>query len=62
MKIDPNLFNTDPKFENERSVFDAMVEGALMRVTARKAKEKPAPETNIFDDIFGKRSDNEGGE
>ena len=51
-KFDPEKFNTDPAFENERTIFDQMFEGSFKRYME---KNKPAPEehSNFFDQIFG---------
>lgn len=61
-KFDRKVFNTDPKHEEQRNNFDAMVEDAFNRIAARKAaedaKNKPAEPETFFDAvaqmIFGK--------
>ena len=56
-KIDVNLFNTDPKFEQDRTAFDALTEASMKRVIEKQKKENPAPEDdeNIFDSLFGNK-------
>jgi len=50
-EFDRNSYNTDPKWEKQRTQFDAMVEDSLGRFIAReKAKPKPQ-QSNFFDDL-----------
>jgi hypothetical protein len=52
--IDPDLFNTDPKYEKQRGVFDKMFEGAVNRAIEKKKKENPeTDDDNVFDTLFG---------
>lgn len=57
-KFDPKAFNTDPKHEQDRMEFDALIEGSFERIL-KKRKESATPEDeNVFDAlgkfIFGK--------
>ena len=54
-KIDINLFNTDPKFDADRTAFDALTEASLKRIKEKHDKENPPPaeDENIFDALFG---------
>jgi hypothetical protein len=60
-KFDREKFNTDPKHEEERSAFDAMVEDSLKRHAAKNQPTKdPAKKEESFIDeflgaIFGKK-------
>jgi hypothetical protein len=53
--FDREKFNTDPKFETQRSQFDVMVEDSFNRITERKKKENPVPPEpdNFFDALIG---------
>lgn len=49
-KLDVNAFNTDPKHQEQRETLDAMVEGSVKRLVAKKKKADPE-EKSIFDDF-----------
>jgi hypothetical protein len=51
-KIDPKKFNEDPKYENERKDFDALLEGSFRRLKEKRDKENPPPDENFFDSFF----------
>lgn len=56
----PEEFNTDPKFEDERGVFDSLVEASLTRVIEKKKKDAPPEEKdeeNFFDSLFSHKSE-----
>lgn len=59
MKIDPKLFNDDPKFEVDRNLFDTLLEGSLARIAAKNKNVAPPADENIFDTIFGGKKDAE---
>ena len=61
-KIDVNLFNTDPKFEQDRTAFDALTEASMKRVIEKQKKENPPADDdeNIFDAMFGKKKEGGG--
>lgn len=57
-RIDPKVFNTDPKHEKDREEFDSLVDASVARLLEKKKKDNPPkPENeNIFDalaDWFG---------
>lgn len=59
-KFDREKFNTDPKHEEERNQFDAMLEDGLRRVAAKNKKPDPPPNPSpegfldgLFEGIFG---------
>lgn len=52
-KFDPKLFNTDPKYQEQRDFLDAINEESMKRVIAKRKKENPEEPENIFDIIFG---------
>ena len=56
--FDIEKFNNDPSFEKERTQFDLMFAGAIVRAQAKAKKDAPV-EDNFFDSLFRK---NEGGE
>lgn len=57
-KFDPQVFNTDPKHQEQRDFLDAIVEGSARRLAERIKKEKDKggnkDEENPFDALFGK--------
>jgi hypothetical protein len=61
MKIDPKLFNTDPKFEAERGMFDELLDGAIARRKAKIKASKPPKnaDLNFFDELFGGKDEEE---
>lgn len=58
-KFDREKFNTDPKHEQERADFDAMLEDSLKRISEKTKKNNPpAPDPEgfldgLFKGIFG---------
>lgn len=58
-KFDREKFNTDPKHEEERTQFDAMVEDAAKRIAAKRKPNDPPPKDaegfldGFFAGIFG---------
>lgn len=53
-KFDINIWNTDPKHEEERTQFDQMVETSFNRIAEKKKKALPPEEPNFFDTLFGR--------
>lgn len=55
-KFDREKFNTDPKHEEERTVFDQMTEDSLKRLAERKKKEEeknpPKNEKGFLDEFL----------
>jgi len=52
-KIDSKVFNTDPKFGEQRETFDEMVESSVNRIIERKKKSKDKEDMS-----FGEMLDN----
>jgi len=51
--FDREKFNTDPKYEKERSQFDSMVEDSLKRFKEKSDANNSGKDANFFDWLFG---------